>query len=195
MRIGFATACALAAMLAARIAQAGAPAPGDAASHAASDAASDAGARARQTAAAVRAADLAFAAHAARDGVAVAFRAVIDAEGLEFNGTAHPARGPDAVFADLGGGKPERTSLAWVPTHAWGSSSGDMGVTSGDYALTRKGEAAPFETGRYVTVWRRDAQGAWKALIDIGETDAKPIANAVQGRPGQPPAARPGGPN
>jgi ketosteroid isomerase-like protein len=28
-------------------------------------------------------------------------------------------------------------------------------------------------TGRYVTVWRKNAAGQWKGLIDIGNPDSK----------------------
>jgi ketosteroid isomerase-like protein len=52
-----------------------------------------------------------------------------------------------------------------------------MGVTTGDWAVSMKGKPTPVVTGRYVTVWHKDAQGHWKGLIDIGESDAKPQQN------------------
>ncbi|MBS0411858.1 MAG: nuclear transport factor 2 family protein, partial [Proteobacteria bacterium] len=32
--------------------------------------------------------------------------------------------------------------------------------------------------GRYVTVWRKNAKGEWKGLIDIGNADPAPKAAA-----------------
>lgn len=145
---------------------------------------------AAQTAAEIRAADIAFAQAAATVGAARAFAQTMDPQdGLQYGG-AKPVRGAAAIFAALGGDAPEKTHLAWVPTGAFGSRGGDMGVTLGDYTLTKIGQTVPIETGRYVTVWRRDAKGVWKGLVDIGETDAKPIENAVA-RATQPPKSAP----
>ncbi len=145
---------------------------------------------AAQTATEIRAADIAFAQLAANIGAARAFAQTMDyRDGVQYGGPK-PVRGAAAIFASLGGDAPEKTHLAWVPTGAFGSRGGDMGVTLGDYTLTKIGQAAPIETGRYVTVWRRDAKGVWKGLVDIDETDAKPIENAVA-RAAQPPKPAP----
>lgn len=133
---------------------------------------------AARTADEVRAADVAFARLAAEKGVAAAFRATLDADGLAFGG-AKPLRGGEAMFRAMGGETGAPFRLAWVPTRAWGSTGGDMGVTTGDWKRTPLDPKKPIATGRYVTVWRRDSAGAWKALIDIGEDDAAPQRNAA----------------
>ncbi len=131
------------------------------------------------TAEAVRAADRAFAADAKQHGTAQAFRDFMDpADGLSYGGPA-PVRGADAIYKSFGGAAPEKSHLEWVVTNAFGSRGGDMGVTVGDWRMTKVGETKASATGRYVTVWRRDAAGAWKGLIDIGEADDKPRTNAV----------------
>jgi hypothetical protein len=134
---------------------------------------------AADTAAAVRAADTAFARDSLAHGTAQAFRDFMDpADGLSYGGPK-PLRGAAAIYNAMGGDAPAKFRLEWVSTNAWGSRGGDMGVTVGDWRRTRIGEAKPAETGRYVTVWRRDASGAWKGLIDIGEIDDKPQNNAA----------------
>ncbi len=136
---------------------------------------------AAQTAAAVRAADTAFAQDALAHGTANAFHDFMDpADGLAFTGQSKPTRGAAAIFAAMGAGKPETTLLHWVAQDAWGSKGGDMGVTMGVWALSRKDHTIPpLVTGRYITVWRKDAQGAWRGLIDIGVPDPRPEPNAA----------------
>jgi ketosteroid isomerase-like protein len=127
------------------------------------------------TAAAVRAVDSAFEKRAREVGTAQAFRETMDeTEGLQFGGGA-PTRGATAIYQAMGGDTPSKARLEWTPVDAWGSKGGDMGVTTGTWkAFAGPGVTTPSVTGRYVTVWRKNAAGAWKALIDIGNPDPKP---------------------
>ncbi|MBA3810746.1 MAG: hypothetical protein H0X27_03700, partial [Caulobacteraceae bacterium] len=106
-------------------------------------------------------------------GAARAFRETMDeTEGLQF-GAGAPTRGAAAIYQAMGGDAPSKARLEWVPLEAWGSKGGDMGVTTGTFKFTSGAAgAAPFG-GRYVTVWRKNAAGAWKGLIDIGNPDPK----------------------
>lgn len=129
---------------------------------------------AADTATAVRAADTAFAARAQVAGPAQAFREYMDPnDGLEF-GDGAPLKGAEAIYQSLGGAAPPKTKLAWTVVDAWGSSGGDLGVTNGTWTSTGLDGSRPPVTGRYVTVWRKDAEGHWKGLIDIGNPDPPP---------------------
>jgi ketosteroid isomerase-like protein len=57
--------------------------------------------------------------------------------------------------------------LSWRPDY--GKVFGDVAVTSGPYELASEDRA---ETGRYVTVWRRQADGSWRFVWDGGTKDA-----------------------
>jgi len=57
---------------------------------------------------------------------------------------------------------PAKPSLAWWPTWAGISKSGDLGFTSG--AVVVGGQ----RTGQYFTVWQRQADGGWKWVYDGG---------------------------
>jgi ketosteroid isomerase-like protein len=125
-------------------------------------------------AAAVRAADIAFEARAQAVGPAEAFRETMDPkDGLQF-GAGPPTRGAEAIFKAMGGAAPPASRLEWTPLDAWGARSGDLGVTTGTWKFTPLANAHAAVTGRYVTVWRKDAKGQWKGLIDIGNPDPKP---------------------
>ena len=130
------------------------------------------------TAAAVRAQDEAFEARAQAVGAAQAFREYMDgADGLEF-GAGAPTRGAEAIYQSMGGAKPPASKLEWTVVDAWGAASGDLGVTTGTWKATPIAHPASAVTGRYVTVWRKDAAGHWKGLIDIGNPDPAPPAPA-----------------
>lgn len=60
--------------------------------------------------------------------------------------------------------------VTWTPEGAVVSSSGDLGYTFGTNAFTVPDSAGTPTTtrGRYVTVWRREADGRWRCVMDVG---------------------------
>jgi ketosteroid isomerase-like protein len=109
-----------------------------------------------------------FAAYAADHGTAAAFKTFMEsADSRAFEG-GEPARGAEAIFQAHGGGRPEAGKLAWSPDEAFAGQAGDMGVTWGHWRYTPLDPAQKGLAGHYVTVWRKDAEGHWKGLIDIG---------------------------
>ncbi|HET8941052.1 MAG TPA: nuclear transport factor 2 family protein [Rudaea sp.] len=123
---------------------------------------------------AIAKADVDFAALAKRDGTANAFRASMDAvDGMIYGGGSQPAVGRDAIYAMMGGDAAARSVLTWYPVEVFAAKAGDMGVSRGRWTSTPKTGAKPI-SGSYVTVWRKDAGGRWKGLIDIGNADKSP---------------------
>jgi ketosteroid isomerase-like protein len=60
-------------------------------------------------------------------------------------------------------------SLTWTPLKAELSKSGELGYTYGTYERKRMDGGKPFvETGKYVTIWRKQRDGAWKVVLDMG---------------------------
>lgn len=58
--------------------------------------------------------------------------------------------------------------ISWTPEAAVVSRSGDLGYTYGSNQITIPGPAAKTTTiaGRYLTVWRKDADGQWRCVMD-----------------------------
>jgi len=54
--------------------------------------------------------------------------------------------------------------------------SGDVAVETGAYEMTmqEKGKKAINDKGKYLTVWKRQADGSWKIVRDIANTDLPP---------------------
>lgn len=74
------------------------------------------------------------------------------------------------VFAD------STFNLSWTPTMAFASEDGTLGYTLGTWVSTRynaegKGQVV---TGKYVTIWRKQADGSWKVVFDGGNPDSSP---------------------
>jgi ketosteroid isomerase-like protein len=72
----------------------------------------------------------------------------------------------DFVAASL---KIDGFSVSWEPAEVVVGSGGTIGYTTGRNRFTLP-DASGNETtseGRYVTVWRKDADGAWRCTIDI----------------------------
>ena len=120
---------------------------------------------------AVLEAEHAFAGRVAEAGVAQGFREFMDPQdGLSFGGGA-PTRGAEAIYRASGGDKPSAVRLTWEPEEIFAARAGDMAVSWGRYVLTPNDPAKTATTGRFVTVWRKDANGSWKGLVDIGAPD------------------------
>ncbi|MCA8887736.1 MAG: hypothetical protein R3C40_03640 [Parvularculaceae bacterium] len=66
--------------------------------------------------------------------------------------------------------------LVWWPLYAGAARSGDLGFTTGPYAFDED------RRGYYFTVWRREADSAWKWVFDAG-VGADATAAPVQGTP------------
>ena len=71
-------------------------------------------------------------------------------------------------------------ALSWEVTKVEAARSGDLGYSLGTYVMTAKdaGGKAITTKGKYVTVWRKMADGSWKAVADIDNEDGPPAAPA-----------------
>lgn len=65
------------------------------------------------------------------------------------------------------------TSLAWKPTRVEVARSGDLAISTGSYEYSMKDPKGKLvqDRGKYVTVWKKQPNGAWKAYIDIYNSD------------------------
>jgi ketosteroid isomerase-like protein len=60
-------------------------------------------------------------------------------------------------------------SLQWTPLKAEMARSGELGYTYGTYERKRVVDGkAVIETGKYTTIWRRQRDGKWKVILDMG---------------------------
>ena len=72
-------------------------------------------------------------------------------------------------------------SLSWEADGAVVSASGDLGYTFGSNEISLNNAAGVRTTtkGKYVTIWRKQADGSWKVVVEIANGDAPPAPAAT----------------
>lgn len=120
------------------------------------------------------AADTAFSELSRLRGAPEAFRAYFaeDATSLPMGEPA--IHGRDNIFAAMSA-NPAGT-LTWKPQAADVSASGDLGYTWGLWEFQTIGaDGQPKAAhGKYISVWKRQADGSWKIVLDGGNTNPPP---------------------
>jgi uncharacterized protein (TIGR02246 family) len=97
-------------------------------------------------------------------------------------------KGKDAIRTGIGGLLTDKgLSLSFTTVSAQVSKGGDLGYTEGTYSMTMtnpKSKKVVTEKGKYVTVYKKQADGSWKAIEDINNADAPaaPVAVAKVGK-------------
>lgn len=70
----------------------------------------------------------------------------------------------------------EGTSLTWTPVKADMAASGDLGYTYGNYVFKHKDKAGKLITdyGKYTSIWKKQKDGSWKVVVDMGNSSPAP---------------------
>jgi ketosteroid isomerase-like protein len=114
--------------------------------------------------------DLAFSQAAAKSGVAVAFRDFAAPDALMLPQGALPVRGREKIFETS---RDDAGTLTWVPRGADLSRGADLGYTWGEYQFRASG-STEVRYGKYVTVWKKQSDGSWKFVVDVGNQSPAP---------------------
>jgi ketosteroid isomerase-like protein len=120
------------------------------------------------------AAEHAFAKTSAEKGFRDAFLDFLAADSILFR--PDPVSGKDWMRS-----RPVSPALlSWYPILAEISLAGDLGYTTGPWEFRAKGKDDPEVAayGYFVTLWRKQADGTWKALIDHGTENPQPPSPA-----------------
>ena len=100
--------------------------------------------------------------------------AFFDNEGSMLPANAPIATGKDAVTKLIGSAfaTPDYM-LSWHANKVGAARSGELGYTSGTYDFTMKDASGKTisDKGKYLTVWKKEADGSWKVLFDQYNSD------------------------
>jgi ketosteroid isomerase-like protein len=121
-------------------------------------------------------ADRALAARSHADGFVAAYTVAMAEDARKLDSDAPAALGRDAILA-LMARYPADLKLDWKPEEAVVASSGEMGFTWGHFTATfhdKKGQTVT-SYGKYLDVWRRQGDGTWRWIADIGTGDPPPV--------------------
>ncbi|HRI20005.1 MAG TPA: hypothetical protein PLA68_03600 [Panacibacter sp.] len=104
-----------------------------------------------------------------------AFLAFVDSNCVGFSGGEQVN-----VFKEWMNRKEDGSKLTWAPGFVIISSSGEMGVTTGPWEYREKSlNDTAVAQGHFTTVWKKNKQGRWKAVFDMGISYPEKIANSA----------------
>jgi len=130
---------------------------------------------------------------AANDKDAMAFAALYVPEAIMMTPGMPPMKGQDAIRTGMKAllGDPN-FKIDFASDKVEVADSGDMAATRGSYTLTVTDPAtkkAINDKGSYVTVFRKQKDGAWKAVLDCNVSEippmAPPVSKVVKGKKGE----------
>lgn len=118
-------------------------------------------------------AERAFARTSEEQGTRPAFLAFIAEDGILFRPTA--TNGKRWMQQNPLPPSEKRPLLAWRPAFANIAAAGDMGYTFGPWEFKEDiKDEKPVAYGHFATVWKRQADGSWKFVIDHGVSHPQP---------------------
>ena len=70
--------------------------------------------------------------------------------------------------------------LTWSPVHVDVSASGDLAYSFGNYEFSSVGKDGKpsVEHGKYTTIWKKQKDGKWKVVLDMGNANPEPKDSA-----------------
>jgi len=115
----------------------------------------------------------AFSAASVAHGIRDSFLAFLADDGIVF----HP--GPVNGKQSWGARAPVPGVLKWEPIYAYVSQAGDMGYDTGPWEYRRGSlQDEPVAFGNFVTVWKKQQDGTWKFVLDLGTENERPTQPA-----------------
>jgi ketosteroid isomerase-like protein len=101
-----------------------------------------------------------------------AFALYLANDAIQLPAGANPVLGKKAILEQMGSGY----GLRWEPKNGEVAKSADLGWTWGTYELHSKDTEGKtvVRHGKYVNVWRKQNDGAWKVIVDMGNASPSP---------------------
>ena len=113
------------------------------------------------------AAERAFAATSVAKGVRESFLEFFAEDGINF--TPHPTKTRESFLKRPAPAVRPPVELNWRPIYADVSRAGDLGYTTGPYVFRDLSpEKKPNRYGYYFSIWKKQANGEWKVVVDCG---------------------------
>ena len=113
------------------------------------------------------AAEKAFAATSVEKGVRESFLMFFADDGINFQ--PHPTKTRESFLKRPAPTVRPPVELNWRPIYADVSLGGDLGYTTGPYTFRDLSpEKKPARYGFYFSIWKRQANGEWKVVVDCG---------------------------
>ncbi len=110
-------------------------------------------------------ADIAFSDYSVTHGIQKAFIEFADDSVILLKPNRMPIVGKLSLIKSYEGKSDTGIVLVWKPAKAIIAESGELGYTYGFWTFIAKSDTSQ---GTYMTVWKKDSNGRWKYIADIG---------------------------
>jgi ketosteroid isomerase-like protein len=112
-------------------------------------------------------AERAFARTSVQKGIRESFIEFFADDGIGFD--PHPVKVKEAYLKQPAPATRPPVVLDWQPVYADVSRTGDLGYTTGPYTFTNNSlEKKSTHYGFYFSIWKKQADGSWKVVVDCG---------------------------
>ncbi|MCI0691168.1 nuclear transport factor 2 family protein [candidate division KSB1 bacterium] len=119
-------------------------------------------------------AERAFAKRCGEVGIRASFLEFFTDDAIVFR--PHPAKYKEAVKDRPAPPNPLAYALEWEPIFGEVSAAGDMGYDTGPSIFTDKTAEKPTpQYGFFFSVWKKQADGNWKVVLDVGGAETKEL--------------------
>jgi ketosteroid isomerase-like protein len=108
-----------------------------------------------------------FSAMSVKEGMFKAFLFYIADDGVILQNNSFPSEGKETLRKHFSGSSDTAFVLSWKPLSEKMSEAGDLGYTYGIFTNTDK-STGKNTRGTYVTIWKKQADGNWKFVLDTG---------------------------
>ncbi len=121
--------------------------------------------------------DRKFSQRSLETNAAEAFHEYFADSAISLPGQSEPVRGNAAIYERMKKHAGEYT-LRWEPQSAEVAASGDLGYTWGKAMVTEKDSLGrpQFSYEKYVSIWKKQPDGNWKVILDIGNPSPPPAS-------------------
>jgi ketosteroid isomerase-like protein len=117
-----------------------------------------------------------FAKMSVAEGTRAAFFANFTEDGTAFG--PQPAKMRDLFGPAPPAGTPRKTKLDWYPVWTDAAASGDLAFSTGPSITYDFESGKAIRWGNFASVWRKQPDGKWKVIVDIGTQHAEPPAGS-----------------
>jgi ketosteroid isomerase-like protein len=85
-------------------------------------------------------------------------------------------QGKENIAKTMGFLDDKNNRLTWTPVHADMAASGDLGYTYGTFEFRSMGKDGKpaVEYGKCVSIWKKQKDGSWKVVMDMGNASPRP---------------------
>lgn len=116
--------------------------------------------------------DIEFSNFSEKEGMKKAFLFFADTSAVLLRNNSMPIEGKENVGKNQTKVVDTGFVLTWKPLKGFISKSADLGYTYGTYTLAVKNDTSVTE-GTYLTIWKKQENGAWKWVLDTGNSGIK----------------------